>query len=366
MASIGEIKSTIRKIVSKDFGKTAPPSILIMGSPGRYKTGMTEELARDLNAKYKVWQTATMDPTDVAGCPQPIGNITRFLPPEDLYALTEESGNTWPAVACFDDLPAANDQVFAALFRLFQQREVGGFKLRDNVLIIATGNNSSDKSAARELPLALANRCVRFDVDAVKSEEWLSWALDNGVREEIYGFISNHPDQLDQFERHVKGSAETAFPTPRSVTLASRILDAMGLEDPNLFLGLQGACGAAWAHTFKAWLKNHALLIPPKEILKDPKNARVPDKKDIDITFATISSLIYAVRETMDPKDAKAALLWGKRLPHGEHMTQLVRAIISDIGSRDKAKGIYNIASDPEIRDLFINSHQYLYIQYSL
>jgi len=365
MASIEQVKTIIKKLVSKDFGKTPPPSILVMGSPGRGKTLLTEEVAKDLGANYKVWMTATMDPTDVTGCPQPIGNITRFLPPEDLYALTVDSGNTWPAVACFDDMPAANDQVFAALFRLFQQREVGGFKLRDNVLIIATGNNSTDKSAARELPLALANRCIRFDIDGVKTEEWLTWALNNGVTPEVYGFINTHPDQLDQFEKAKNGTC-TAFATPRSVTIASKIQEAMGLDDPNLFVALAGACGESWAITFKAYLKNHALLIPPKEILSNPLTARIPDKEQIDITFATISALVYEVNRTCKTADAKAAILYANRFPHREHTTQVCRIIVSEIGARDKQGAILRVTQDRDIRDIFLKNHEYLSIPYNL
>jgi len=363
MASLDQIKSAIKKIVSKDFGKKAPPSILIMGPPGRGKTLTTEEIAKDLGAEYKVFMTATMDPTDVVGCPQPVGNVTRFLPPEDLYSLTVESGNTWPAVVCFDDMPAANDQVFAALFRLFQQREVGVFKLRNNVLIIATGNNATDKSAAKELPLALANRCIRFDIDAVKTDEWLAWALQNGVTSEIYGFISTNPDQLDQFER-AKTGTETSFATPRSVTIASRIQEIMGLEDPNLFIALRGACGEGWAVAFKGYLKNHAMLIPPKEILDNPLTARIPAKEQIDITFATIAALVYEVNRTKKVEHAKAAIVYANRLVHKEHTTQICRVIVSEIGGKDK--GILNILSDQSIRDIFQKNHEYLTIPYSL
>ena len=365
MASLEQIKGAIKKIVSKDFGKIPPPSILIMGPPGRGKTLTTEMLAEELGAKYKVFMTATMDPTDVAGCPQPVGNVTRFLPPEDLYALTVESGNTWPAVVCFDDMPAANDQVFASLFRLFQQREVGGFKLRDNVLIIATGNNATDKSAAKELPLALANRCIRFDVDAVKTEEWLAWALNNGVTPEVYGFISTNPDQLDQFEK-AKNGTETSFATPRSVTIASRIQEAMGLDDPNLFIALRGACGEGWSIAFKAYLKNHALLIPPKEILSDPMKARIPSKDQIDITFATIAALVYEVNRSMKTADAKAAILYANRFPHREHTTQVCRIVISDIGGKDKQGGVLKVTQDKEVREIFQKNHEYLSIPYNL
>jgi hypothetical protein len=363
MASIEQVKSTIKKLISHDFGKSAPPSILVMGSPGIGKTFMTESLAEELGARYKVWLTATMDPTDIAGCPQPTGNITRFLPPEDLYSLTIESGNTEPVIACFDDLPAANDQVFASLFRLFQQREVGGFKLRDNVLIIATGNRVEDKSAARELPLALANRCIRFDIDQVKTEEWLNWALVNGVTPEVYGFISSAPDQLNKFN---PDNVETSFPTPRSVTMASKIQQAMGLEDPNLFLALQGACGAAWAISFKAYLKNHALLISPKEIFADPVNARIPTGEQIDITFATISALVYEVNKSRKITDARAAVIYANRFPHKEHTTQVCRIIVTEIGAREKQAVVLKVTQDPEIREIFNASKDYLSIPYKL
>lgn len=140
LLTIDEIKSAVAKIVSSPRTSTKPTCI--WGSPGVGKTELFEQVARDLGMRYKVFLTSTMDPTDVNGIPWSEDYFTKFKPPLDFMELTDHPSVSYkgPMIACFDDLPHGQEQVFASLFRFFRNREVGGYKVRDNVHLCGTGN----------------------------------------------------------------------------------------------------------------------------------------------------------------------------------------------------------------------------------
>jgi hypothetical protein len=349
------VEATINQIKGLIQGCPRDLSFLISGQPGVGKTDLTEQLAQTEGAGYFVALTATMDPTDVVGCPMTVGDVTKFLPPEDFLKMTDHPMLTeeqkGPMVFCLDDLAASNEQVFAALFRMIQKHEVGGWRMRDNVRLIGTGNRVEDKAAARELPTALNNRFVHFNL-RFNLDEWRYWAVLNNVQPQVVGFIQVNPQWINTFDE-AKKSGEPAFATPRSVVTASRIQESLGLTHPDLFIALAGCCGEAWAYNYTAFLKHAEMMIPPEEILKDPKNARMPKDQEIDILHSTISALTHAVMLEPTIGRVKAAISYACRLTYKEASTLLVRDIVK--GSIEKNQDLEfsnELFSSDEHRDV--------------
>lgn len=333
MSSIQQVKDICRSILANDEAKNK--AIILWGPPGIGKTDCLAQLAQELNAKYKTFLTATMDPTDVVGVPHPVNGLTEFLPPKDFFEMTNGATDKGPMIACFDDLPAGNEAVFNSLLRFFHNREVGGKPVRDNVFLCATGNRSEDRANARELGTALNNRFVHFDISP-SNEEWREWAINNSVPKEIIGFVGAHADMLHKFNPE---ESIRAFPTPRSVVTAGVMQKALGLENPNLFTALAGACGEGWAVTYQAYLRNTELSVPPEEIVKNPTKCRVPKETDIDILHATIASLtchMFEKIQTMKDTTAivnmiEAGYVYSTRLPITEMGIVLGRDIMRNI-----------------------------------
>src|SRR3990167_2321989 len=124
-ATISEVKAICRSLVADKAAKRTP--VNLMGPPGAGKTQTFEQLAQEIKADYRVFLTATMDPTDLVGIPNNANDLyTEFLPPKDFLALTEACGKLdvdpdVPVVAVFEDLPACHPQVFNTLLRFMQQ-----------------------------------------------------------------------------------------------------------------------------------------------------------------------------------------------------------------------------------------------------
>lgn len=338
MATIGQIKAICSSMWNDPIARKI--SVLVSGPPGVGKTSLFEQIAEEKKARLAIFLAATMDPTDVVGCPHPIAKgdtsgITQFFPPEDLFALTDNPSVPkhlqGPTIACFDDITAAYDQVFAALYRFFQQRQVAGENIRDNVFLCATGNRAQDKAAARDLPTALNNRFWHVDFD-LDPQAWREWAIQTGICKELVGYIGARPDKLH--DQNFAENNERAFATPRTVEMVNSMINAVGLVQNESDLGFRavaGCVGEAWAVEFMAYLRNSERLVPPLEIIKAPKTCKVPDRADIDVIHATISTLTYHLIKNPSVKGCKASMTYAMRLPHKEMGMVLCRDVLKGV-----------------------------------
>lgn len=332
----------------KELVGLAPPdvSIGLWGPPGIGKTDLCIQVAQGLpGAGFMVKLAATMDPTDLVGIPFPDknGHTTDFLPPKDLFFLTEKCDDKRPMVVCFDDITTANPQVFAALFRLFQHREVAGLKVRDNVRLLATGNRVEDNAAANDMPTALNNRFFHVDL-TVSAEEWVNWAVQNNLPPSIVGYIKHRPDQLHVFK---PDSQERAFATPRSVVLAARMEEAVGQSSKLWALAIAGAVGDGWSAGYRAYIKSTSHLVRPEEIMKDPDKCRVPDKEKIDVTHATIQTLVHYVKNHANVDNCISSFKYLQRLAHADMGMSGIHSIIDNVIQPHK---------DPSLKAKILNS----------
>lgn len=322
--SIKEIKQVI-------LAAPRDTSIMIHGQPGIGKTALTEQVAKEEGAEHDVYLAATMDPTDLGGIPfaNEKNKTCVFYPPERLVNLTTAAPEhkRGPVVACFDDITTADDHVFAALFRLFQQREVAGFKIRDNVRLIATGNRAEDKAAAKDMPSALNNRFWHVNLK-ISFDDWRLWAIENKIQPSIVGYLAAQQQKLNTFD---PSTADNAFATPRSWAMASRMQEKIGLDSPLLHPVISGCIGEANSVEYQAFIKNTEHLVKPEEIMKDPKAARVPDAAKIDVIHATVASLSFFVSNHPTIDNILKAFTYAQRLPHADMGMVCVHNIVQGI-----------------------------------
>lgn len=316
LASIKDVKDLLAKM---------PPniSVLLSGPPGIGKTDLCMQVAKATGSKFKVFLAATMDPTDLVGVPFPseADKTTVFYPPAQLLELCGEGG---PMVACFDDITTADDHVFAALFRLFQHREIAGRAVRDNVRLIATGNRVEDRAAAKDLPTALNNRFWHVDIN-VDVDDWRMWAIENNIEPSIVGYISARPDKLHCFK---VDDPDRAFATPRSIAMASKIQASIGLSSPMLPLAISGCVGEGWAIEYTAFLRNTECLVRPEDIMKNPKTCRVPKKDQVDILHATLASLVYYTLNNLSIETCDRVFTYLNRVPHPDMSIVVVHSLL--------------------------------------
>jgi len=330
----------------------ARTSIMLSGPPGIGKTAIAEELAKRLNAKLRVYLAATQDPTDLSGVPHcnEAKKTTVFYAPEDFLQLTDlaDPENMGAIVALFDDITTANDSVFASYFRMFQQRQVANILIRDNVLLIGTGNRVEDRAAAHDLPSALANRMFHIDVQH-DDEAWIEWAQQAGIQPQFVSYIRTRPEQLYQFDPN---KLRRAFATPRSIEMASKLQAAVGVDHPLLHNVIAGCVGKEWATEYTAYLANITSLIPPEDILKNPKGCPVPSSGKIDVLHATLSSLIHYVIARPSSDNVIRTLQYAQRIKPVDLSMILIHAML---------RFIVRVNPDPSFRGNVCSSPEFVW-----
>lgn len=254
--------------------------VFLWGAPGVGKSDMVRDLARDHFGGFIDWRASLCDAADVGGLPTIQDGRTVWTVP-DVFPRVERDGAT--GVLFLDELNAAPISVQAALFGLVLNREIKGYRLPEGWRIVAAGNRQSDKAAAQRMPSALANRFAHVDVD-VDVEGWREWAASRGIDPAMIAFIGFRPAYLHKM---TGAPNERAFPSPRSVTQASKFA-----SEPNAAARLRrmaALCGDDFATTFDAFYRAWSAMPDLALILREPETAPVP--ADSAIRYAVSSFL---------------------------------------------------------------------------
>lgn len=181
---------------------------------------------------------------------------------------------------------------------------MGQYRLPDGWAVVAAGNRESDRAVTYRMPSALANRMVHLDVEC-HIDDWLDWARNNGIREEIQAFLRFRPRLLHDFDPR---SSDRAFASPRSWEFASRILDAApdGPLEEEL---LAGTIGQAAAAELSGFLREWRHLPSVESVLSDPEEAPVPADP------ASLYALCEALALRTAPATMEALAAYAGRLP---------------------------------------------------
>ncbi len=192
----------------------AHESVLLLSPPGVGKSDLVHQAARGAGLEVRSLLGTQIAPEDVVGVPRILGERCVFCPPRTLL------GDGRPFCLFLDELPACPPEVQKAFYSLLLERRVGEYPLPAGTWVVAAGNRGGDRAMARTLSSALVNRLFVVPV-RVDRDEWLAWAAEHGIREEIRLFITMVPAAL---QRPVPAEP-VPYSTPRSWALLSRDLD---------------------------------------------------------------------------------------------------------------------------------------------
>lgn len=265
------------------------PSFMIWGSPGIGKSDslkqVAENIAKEMNREvvFKDIRLLLFNPVDLRGLPtfDEKRESAKWLKPEDFDL--DDSDNVLN-VLLFDELPNASESVQAAAYQLILNRKIGQQALPNNVIVLAAGNKTTDKTGARKMLKALANRFTHIELVA-DLDSWKKWALNNGVDSHIIGFLNFKPSALFDFNGN---DDNVAFPTPRSWVMADGHLKYLGINDGFPFIA--GSVGVGTATEFRAFYRLEKKLPKVSDIL-DGKEVEVPTAPDL--LYALSSALVY-------------------------------------------------------------------------
>lgn len=206
---------------------------LVVGESGIGKTALAKKLARDNN-----WTLVTIDGNllkegEIGGLPTVESyesrdiNGNKIEKKTTIYAVhnklreIDEEINAGRSVLLFiDEINRCEHTVQQELMNLILNREINGYKLPENVKILAAMNPSSKYGSdfdyqVVDMDAAQENRFVWLNMES-DYNGWIKWAIDAGIETKVIEFISTFPEYLHKI------NDEDVRATPRSYERVSK------------------------------------------------------------------------------------------------------------------------------------------------
>ena len=289
--SPNEAKKSIRKCV-----KVQRP-VFLWGAPGIGKSDIVKQIGDEQGREVVDVRLSLWEPTDIKGIPyynSDQGTMT-WAPPSELPTDPEST-----AILFLDELNSAAPATQAAAYQLILNRRVGTYHLPKGVSIVAAGNRETDKGVTYRMPAPLANRFLHLEL-RTDYEDWLAWALDNKVHEQVVGYLGFAKQDLYDFDPR---SSSRAFATPRSWSFVSELLTDDDLDDATLTDLVAGAVGEGLAVKFMAHRKVAKQMPNPTDILMGKVGKTTI--KEVSAMYSLSISMCYELQEA----DKKKAANW--------------------------------------------------------
>ena len=209
-----------------------------------------------------------------------------------------------PLFIVLDELTKAPKNVQAMLHGLLTHpRRIGSINIHPDSIVITTGNLTTEGVGDR-LYDHTANRLIMQYIRKPKAEEWIAWAIENGIHPAVMAWVKREPQLFESFVNDPDGqNPYIANPkkknqqcvTPRSLEMASNsVWDFMNgkISREGFLSSLQGAIGMAGAAQLMTFIELADQLPTPQEIMDDPTNATIPDSPPA-VCFTVMAALTW-------------------------------------------------------------------------
>ena len=206
---------------------------LVVGESGIGKTALAKRLAKENNWSLVVIDGNLLKEGEIGGLPtiesyigvDSNGNevekkATIYAVHNKLREIDKEVANGRTVLLFIDEINRCEHTVQQELMNLILNREINGYKLDDEVKILAAMNPSSKYGSdfdyqVVDMDAAQENRFVWLNMEPDYSQ-WLSWAIDAGIEQKVIEFISTFPEYLHKINE------DDVRATPRSYERVSK------------------------------------------------------------------------------------------------------------------------------------------------
>ena len=259
---------------------------LIVGESGIGKTALAREVAKKNN-----WSLISIDGNllkegEIGGLPtieeydvvDNNGDVIRkkttvYAVHTKLREIDKEISEGKEVLLFIDEINRCEHTVQQELMNLILNREINGYKLNNDVKILAA-MNPSDKYGSDfdyqvvDMDPAQENRFVWLTMES-DHKTWINWAMASGIHEDIIGFISTFPEYLH------KVNEDDISATPRSYERISKIYklykEKEGAVSRAVFLNvIKGNVGRVIAQEFISYIESdHSPLISFDDVFSE-------------------------------------------------------------------------------------------------
>ena len=261
---------------------------LVVGESGIGKTALARKLANDNSLSLIVIDGNLLKEGEIGGLPTVESYIKRDSEGREIETKTtiyavhtklrevdEEISKGNKVLLFIDEINRCEHTVQQELMNLILNREINGYKLHDDVKILAAMNPSSKYGSdfdyqVVDMDAAQENRFVWLNMES-DHKAWIKWAFESGIDESVIGFISTFPEYLNKFNE------DDVRATPRSYERVSKSVkiykDKNGSIPKSVFLNvIKGNIGKVIAEEFITFMESdNTSLISFEEVFAGAK-----------------------------------------------------------------------------------------------
>lgn len=283
MAEINFGGSVTLQQAAKLIATNPETRFMLRGEPGIGKSSLLKAVAGELGYDYAYIDVPNMDLGDVA---MPVidhdNKVTRYYP-NARFKIHEGK----PLVIMLDEFSKGADPVKNMLHPMLEKANprLGDISLTGSTVVFLTGNLTTD-GVGDSLKAHSLNRIVPITVSKPTAEEWLGWAINNGIEAEVCAWVNQFPHAMASYTDAGQGDnpyiynprkPQQSFVSPRSLETASNIVRTRKLNDADAVIAaLKGAVGEAAARDMQAYIEFADQLPTWEQQIKYPDNTKVP------------------------------------------------------------------------------------------
>jgi energy-coupling factor transporter ATP-binding protein EcfA2 len=281
---------------------------LLQGEPGIGKSSIIKTLNGALPDHESAYiDVPNMDLGDIA---MPVidheNKVTRYYPNSRFKFHTGK-----PVIVMLDEYTKGADAIKNMLHPLLESvnPRLGDIPVHGESIVFLTGNLSSD-GVGDNLKAHSRNRIIPLTVRKPDSDEWLGWAIDNGIEPAVAGWVRQYPQALASYTDPSQADnpyiynpkrVQTAFVSPRSLERASHIVRVRDkLDADSVIAALTGAIGESASRDMQAYVEYQNQLPTWPNIIASPKTVDVPQSAGACavLVFGAITKI---TKDTMTP-----------------------------------------------------------------
>lgn len=305
-------------------------NICLHGSPGLGKSAIVAQVAEELGMTLIDLRLSAMEASDVLGIPFTHNGVMKFSTPE--WWPTGEV----PTILFLDELKSAPPAVQTAAYRLILDRSIqNGMVLPKNCIIIAAGNMKEDKTGARDLLPAAANRfAMHLIIDKkLAAEPFLNYAVTRNLNRSLIGYLTWKKESI-----YGQIGDEAAFATPRTWESVSCLLNTPEISGDDVLrnIAVAGAVGSAEAMSLAGYLENEGRLPDWEKLRKgDVEYSYSIPMGDTCLEYAVATGVAFEFLDAIQ-KDAM------------DECDNLAKGILSGLGNDMKIVMFKTLRRDPK------------------